>query len=237
MATTLLVPRCCSDGNPQCAKEYAPLYAQVRTKPALDYKTRKALLSHWSPRIAKTIVKKCYPDFRGSYEQNLWLLTLTAANQADLYSTHTSLYTQEAREKNILFLWPYPNMEDTRLCGPSHYMYHILKWGNAEINAILTNSPRQSERLNIKYLIKALCLTKIYRELPSDASAANERRKALKAIVKTQMMLSAQNNSEFKIIAYGWTYLRNQRPFSMGTSKASQALAEIDAQIFRSLRR
>jgi hypothetical protein len=35
-----------------------------------------------------------------------------------------------------------------------------------------------------------------------------ERKKALDALVKAQMMLTGANQIEFKAIAYGWTHLR-----------------------------
>ena len=47
-------------------------------------------------------------------------------------------------------------------------------------------------------------------EKPSaaDIKLRKQRRKALKACVKAQMMLTPDNQDEFKIIAYGWTHLR-----------------------------
>jgi hypothetical protein len=204
------------------------LYAEIRAKSPLDYKTRKALLSHWSPRIAKAIAKKVDPDFRGSYEQNLWLLTHKAAETAvGPRPTGWTTYGWEAKEKGVKFLWPYPRIEDTRICAPSHYLYYILKTENAEVNAILARAYRFSERLNKKYLAKALRLHEVYAALPqprslrfdeedenpplpsaADIKLRLKRRKALKASVKAEMMLSAENNIEFKVIAYGWTHLK-----------------------------
>ena len=135
------------------------LYSEVRVKAPLDYKTRKALLSHWNPRVAKAICHAIYPDFRGTYEQHLWLLTHKAAEGIDsslIYkeSGYTS-YAREAKKKGVLFLWPYPRIEDGRLCGPSHYMYYILNWERAKVNAILSGGGgwRRSSRLNAKYLV------------------------------------------------------------------------------------
>ena len=76
------------------------LYAEIRAKAPLDYKTRKALLSHWSPRIAKAICRSVYPDFRGTYEQHLWLLTHKAAESAtEPKPTGWTTYAWEAKEK------------------------------------------------------------------------------------------------------------------------------------------
>ena len=235
MSTPLLIPRCCSAWRSGvCGDVNCKLYTEVRAKMPLSHKQRKALLSHWSPRVAKAIVKKCYPDFRGTYEQNLWLLTRIAAKQADpsVGVENCTSYAREASEKGILFLWPYPRIEDKRICCPSHYMYYILNWKNAEVNAILGNVVRRSQRLNAKYLIEALRLIKVYMDLPDAPSryfddpepspvpsaaydkARITRRKALKAAVKAQMMLTLENSIEFKVIAYGWTHLRKQATVS-----------------------
>ena len=183
------------------------LYSEVRAKAPLDYKTRKALLSHWNPRVAKAICHAIYPDFRGTYEQHLWLLTYKAAEGIDsslIYkeSGYTS-YAREAKEKGVLFLWPYPRIEDTRLCAPS-------SGGGGW---------RRSSRLNAKHLVEALRLIKVYVALPDGAAARKERRKALEAAVKAQMMLTVDNQIEFKAIAYGWTHLRKEK----STSSAAQA--------------
>jgi len=200
------------------------LYADVKAKAPLDYKTRKALLSHWSPRIAKAICRSVYPDFRGTYEQHLWLLTLKAAEGPAVQPGYTS-YAEEARQKGILFLQPYQRIEDTRLCSPSHYLHYILRYERSQVNALLAGADRCSARLNAKYLTEALRLNEVYAALPitpsrrfdeddpATPSAADiklrlMRRKALKAAVKAQMMLTAENQIEFKAIAYGWTHLR-----------------------------
>ena len=234
------------------ASSASSLYAEIRAKSPLDYKTRKALLSHWSPRVAKAIAKKVDPDFRGSYEQNLWLLTHKAAETAvGPRPTGWTTYGWEAKEKGVKFLWPYPRIEDTRICAPSHYLYYILKTENAEVNAILARAYRCSERLNKKYLAKALRLHEVYAALPeypsryfdededenppppsaADIKLRLKRRKALNAVVKAQMMLTADNQDEFKIIAYGWTHLRKQAPQVKSTCAAAEALAAIDAMI------
>jgi hypothetical protein len=218
----LLIPRCCADWRAGvCGKGAAcpvRLYAEVRAKAPLPYKQRKALLSHWSPRIAKAICRSVYPDFRGTYEQHLWLLTYRAAGSLDsglcYAATGSTSYAQEARQKGILFLWPYPRIEDTRLCGPSHYLHYIVRYERPRVNAILAGASRYSERLNAKYLTEALRLSKVYGALPSGPATLKERRKALNAAVKAQMMLSAENNIEFKAIAYGWTHLRKQAPLA-----------------------
>ena len=200
------------------------LYADVKAKAPLDYKTRKALLSHWSPRIAKAICRSVYPDFRGTYEQHLWLLTLKAAEGPAVQPGYTS-YAEEARQKGVKFLWPYQRIEDTRLCSPSHYLHYILRYERSQVNALLAGADRCSARLNAKYLTEALRLNEVYAALPTTPSRRFDeddpatpsaadiklrlmRRKALKAAVKAQMMLTADNQIEFKAIAYGWTHLR-----------------------------
>jgi hypothetical protein len=227
MSVCLLIPRCCDDWRAgvcgkgaacpvRLARERSYLYDEVRAKAPLPYRQRKALLSHWSPRIAKAICLSVYPDFRGTYEQHLWLLTYRAAETRDsglCYAAGGSTsYAQEARQKGILFLWPYPRIEDTRLCGPSHYLYYIVRYERPRVNAILAGASRYSQRLNAKYLTEALRLNKVYAALPSGPATLKERRKAHKAAVKAHMMLSAENNIEFKAIAYGWTHLRKQMP-------------------------
>ena len=211
------------------------LYADVKAKAPLDYKTRKALLSHWSPRIAKAICRSVYPDFRGTYEQHLWLLTLKAETTEPTSSIYCpgggySTYAKEAKEKGILFLWPYPRIEDTRLCGPSHYLHYIVRYERSQVNALLSGGCiyRYSERLNAKYLTETLRLHDVYcalqrtakntwRRFDDDESATPSsaeikarlmRQKALNALVKSQMRLTAANQIEFKAIAYGWTHLR-----------------------------
>ena len=203
------------------------LYAHVKAKAPLDYKTRKALLSHWSPRIAKAICRSVYPDFRGTYEQHLWLLTLKAAESVtEPKPTGWTTYAWEAKEKGVKFLWPYKRIEDTRLCSPSSYLHYILRYERSRVNALLAGAYRCSARLNAKYLTKALRLHDVYAALPeipsryfdddeeeqkpsaADIKLRLMRRKALKAVVKAQMMLTPDNQDEFKIIAYGWTHLR-----------------------------
>jgi len=203
------------------------LYADVKAKAPLDYKTRKALLSHWSPRIAKAICRSVYPDFRGTYEQHLWLLTLKAAESVtEPKPTGWTTYAWEAKEKGVKFLWPYKRIEDTRLCSPSSYLHYILRYERSRVNALLAGAYRCSARLNAKYLTKALRLHEVYAALPetrsryfdddeeeekpsaADIKLRLMRRKALKAVVKAQMMLTPDNQDEFKIIAYGWTHLR-----------------------------
>jgi len=201
----------------------ASLYAKIRAKAPLSYKERKGLLSHWSPRIAKAICRTVYPDFRGTYEQHLWLLAHKAAEGPAVAPGYTS-YAEEARQKGILFLWPYKRIEDTRLCSPSHYLHYIVRYERARVNALLTGAYRCSARLNAKYLTEALRLHKVYAALPETRSQRFDedepppsaadiklrlmRRKALKAAIKAQMMLTADNQIEFKAIAYGWTHLR-----------------------------
>ena len=232
------------------------LYADVKAKAPLDYKTRKALLSHWSPRIAKAICRSVYPDFRGTYEQHLWLLTHKAAESAtEPKPTGWTTYAWEAKEKGVKFLLPVKRIEDTRLCSPSSYLHYIVQYERPRINALLAGAYRYSERLNKKYLTKALRLHEVYSALPTapsrrfddddeDAprpppSAAAiklrlEKRKALNACIKAQMMLTADNLDEYKIIAYGWTHLRKQAPqapVARSTCAAAQVLAAIDAVI------
>jgi len=228
------------------------LYADVKAKAPLDYKTRKALLSHWSPRIAKAICRSVYPDFRGTYEQHLWLLTLKAAEGPAVQPGYTS-YAEEARQKGIKFLWPYKRIEDTRLCSPSSYLHYIVRYERSQVNALLAGAYRCSARLNAKYLTEALRLHEVYAALPeipsryfdedddeprpltaAEIKLRRMRRKALKAAVKAQMMLTPDNQDEFKIIAYGWTHLRKQAPqapVAKSTCAAAQALAAIDAMI------
>ena len=221
----LLIPRCCADWRSgvcgkggECpvrlARERSYLYAGVRDKPALDYKTHKALMSHWSPRVAKAICRAVYPDFKGTYEQHLWLLTYKAAEGEGTSLIYmeggSSSYAREAREKGVLFLWPYA-IEDTRLCGPSHYLYYVLNWERARVNAILAGASRCSLRINAKYLAEALHLKTVYGDLCQAAIPGEKGRKqrscALNTLVKKQMMLTAHNQIEFKAIAYGWTQL------------------------------
>ena len=185
----------------------AALYAEIRAKAPLCYNTRHGLLQHWSPRVAKAICRSIYPDFKGTYEQHMWLLTHRAAQGA-------SVYAQEAKEKGILFLWPY-HYENTRLCGPSHYLYYVLRWERPQVNVILGNPSRYSVRLNNRHLSEALLLNEVYvalcRERKEGFKGRQERIRALNASVKKQMMLSAHNLIEFKAIAYGWTHLREAR--------------------------
>lgn len=185
----------------------AALYAEIRAKAPLCYNTRHGLLQHWSPRLAKTICRSIYPDFKGTYEQHMWLLTHRAAQGA-------SVYAQEAKEKGILFLWPY-HYENTRLCGPSHYLYYVLRWERPQVNVILGSPSRYSVRLNNRHLSEALLLNEVYvelcRERKEGFKGRQERISALNASVKKQMMLSAHNLIEFKAIAYGWTHLREAR--------------------------
>jgi len=230
----------------------ASLYAEIRAKAPLSYKERKGLLSHWSPRIAKAICRSVYPDFRGTYEQHLWLLTHKAAEGATgPRPTGWTTYAWEAKEKGVLFLWPYPRIEDTRLCSPSSYLHYIVQYERPRVNALLAGAYRCSARLNAKYLTKALHLHEVYAALPetrsrrfdddddenppppsaADIKLRKQRRKALKACVKAQMMLTVVNLDEFKIIAYGWTHLRKQAPQAKSTCAAAQALAAIDAMI------
>jgi hypothetical protein len=240
----------------------AELYDAVKAKKPLDYKTRKALLTHWTPKIAKAICRTVYPDFRGTYEQHLWLLTHKAAETEPTSSLYRpgggyTTYAEEARQKGILFLWPYARIEDTRLCGPSHYLHYIVRYERERVNAILAGASRCSERLNAKYLAEALRLYEVYAALPqsrsqrfdededkppppsaADIKLRKQRRLALKASVKAQMMLTADNQIEFKAIAYGWTHLRKQAPAAKSTSPAAkstspaaQEIAAIDTQI------
>lgn len=235
------------------AKMSTTLYADVKAKAPLSYKERKALLSHWSPRIAKAICHSMYPDFRGTYEQHLWLLTLKAAESATgPKPTGWTTYAWEAKEKGVMFLQPYPRIEDTRSCSPSHYLHYIARYEQSKINALLAGAYRCSARLNAKYLAKALRLHEVYAALPetpsrcfdeeeedkprpppsaADIKLRKQRRKALNACVKAQMMLTADNLDEYKIIAYGWTHLRKQAPVAKSTCAAAQALAAIDAVI------
>jgi hypothetical protein len=205
------------------ASSNVSLYAEIRAKKPLDYKERKALLSHWSPRVAKVICNSVYPDFRGTYEQYLWLLTHKAAEGPAVPPGYTS-YAEEARQKGILFLWP-KRIEDVHLCAPSHYLHYIMRYDQPRVNALLAGANRSSKRLNTKYLAEALRLNEVYMRLPqprskrfddpetplpsaADNKARKERRKALKASVKAQMMLSSKNLIEFKAIVYGATHLQ-----------------------------
>jgi len=223
------------------------LYAFVKAKAPLPYKQRKLLLSHWSPRIAKAICRSVYPDFRGTYEQHLWLLTLKAAEGPAVTPGYTS-YAEEARQKGVMFLQPYRRIEDTRLCTPSMYLHYIVRYERPQVNELLAGAYRCSARLNAKYLAKALRLHEVYAALPeipsryfdddeeekpsaADIKLRLKRRKALKACVKAQMMLTADNLDEYKIIAYGWTHLRKQAPVAKNTCAAAQALAAIDSVI------
>ena len=228
------------------------LYADVKAKAPLPYKQRKLLLSHWSPRIAKAVCRSVYPDFRGTYEQHLWLLTHKAAESAtEPKPTGWTTYAWEAKEKGVMFLQPYPRIEDTRLCSPSSYLHYIVRCERSKINALLAGAYRCSARLNAKYLAKALRLHEVYAALPeirsrrfdededkprlapsaADIKLRLMRRKALNACIKAQMMLTADNLDEYKIIAYGWTHLRKQAPVAKSTCAAAQALAAIDAVI------
>ena len=228
------------------------LYADVKAKAPLPYKQRKLLLSHWSPRIAKAVCRSVYPDFRGTYEQHLWLLTHKAAESAtEPKPTGWTTYAWEAKEKGVMFLQPYPRIEDTRLCSPSSYLHYIVRCERSKINALLAGAYRCSARLNAKYLAKALRLHEVYAALPeirsrrfdededkprpppsaADIKLRLMRRKALNACVKAQMMLTADNLDEYKIIAYGWTHLRKQAPVAKSTCAAAQALAAIDTVI------
>ena len=231
----------------------AALYAAVKAKAPLSYKERKALLSHWTPRMAKAVCRSVYPDFRGTYEQHLWLLTLKAAESAtEPKPTGWTTYAWEAKEKGVMFLQPYPRIEDTRSCSPSHYLHYIVRCEQSKINALLAGAYRYSARLNAKYLTKALRLYEVYAALPesrsrrfdedeedkprpppsaADIKLRKQRRLALNASVKAQMMLTPDNLAEFQAIAYGWTHLRKQAPVAKSTCAAAQALAAIDAVI------
>jgi len=230
----------------------AELYAAVKAKKPLDYKTRKALLSHWTPKIAKAICRIVYPDFRGAYEQHLWLLTHNAAETEPTSSIYCpggySSYAKEAKEKGVLFLWPYARIEDTRLCGPSHYLHYIVRCERSKINAILAGPSRCSVRLNAKYLTETLRLHEVYTALPrywrpygvaesAPLSAAavkmcKDRSEALGRLVNSQMMLTGDNLNEFKAIAYGWTHLRKETaPPTNSLSPAAQEIARMDAEL------
>lgn len=229
----------------------AELYAAVKAKKPISSHNRKALRSHWSPKIAKAICRTVYPDFQGTYEQHLWLLAHKAAESAtEPKPTGWTTYAWEAKEKGILFLMPYPRIEDTRSCSPSQYLHYIVRCERSKINAILAGATRCSARLNAKHLTEALRLYEVYAALPSspplrfdededkprplsaaDIKLRKQRRLALKASVKAQMMLTADNLAEFQAIAYGWTHLRKQAPAEKSTCAAAQALAAIDAQI------
>ena len=192
----------------------AALYAEIRAKAPLCCKQRKALLSHWNPRVAKAICRSIYPDFRGNYEQHMWLLTHKAAEGVDsslLYSPgeYTS-YAREAKEKGVLFLWPY-HYENTRLCGPTHYLYYILGWNREQVRAILHPTPRvRSMRLDAKYLTEALRLMEEYHSIADAAKPGPkgrmERRVALNRAVKVQTMLGP-SIAQFQRIAYGWMHV------------------------------
>jgi hypothetical protein len=238
------------------------LYAEIRSKKPLDYKTRKTLLTHWTPKIAKAICRTVYPDFRGTYEQHLWLLTHNATETEPTSSLYRpgggyTTYAEEARQKGILFLWPYPRIEDTRICSPSHYLHYIVRCERSKIDAILAGATRCSARLNAKHLTEALRLYEVYAALPTAPSRRFDededkprppsaaaiklrlkKRQALKAAINAQMMLTADNQIEFKAIAYGWTHLRKQAPAAKSTSPAAtstspaaQEIAAIDTQI------
>ena len=231
----------------------AALYAAVKAKKPISSHNRKALRSHWSPKIAKAICRTVYPDFQGTYEQNLWLLAHKAAADAvEPKPTGWTTYAWEAKEKGILFLMPYPRIEDTRSCSPSHYLHYIVRCEQSKINAILAGPTRCSARLNAKHLAKALRLYEVYAALPesrsrrfdedeedkprpppsaADIKLRKQRRLALNASVKAQMMLTPDNLAEFQAIAYGWTHLRKQAPVAKSTCAAAQALAAIDAVI------
>ena len=188
------------------------LFTEVRAKTPLPQAQRQALLSHWHPRVAKAIARSLYPDFRGSYEQCLWLLTLkTAEGTGNTGSGTYNMYVQEAREKGILFLLPVKRIEDVRLCGPSHYLYYILKWEREQVNALLSPEPRRSSRLLKKYLIDAVIAFHAYRdlcyELKPGIKGKQERRRALNTSVNKQMMLGSAL-VYFQHLAYGWTHLK-----------------------------
>ena len=218
----------------------AELYAAVKAKKPISSHNRKALRSHWSPKIAKAICRTVYPDFQGTYEQHLWLLAHKAAEGAE--ATKPLDWTSmawEAKEKGILFLMPYPRIEDTRLCSPSHYLHYIVQCERSKIDAILAGASRCSARLNAKYLAEALRRYEVYAALPTPPSSAainlrNQRHLALKAVVKAQMMLTPDNLAEFQAIAYGWTQRNRQWRnilVAKSMSPAAQAIAAIDAQI------
>ena len=145
---------------------------------------------------------------------------------------------------------PYPRIEDTRSCSPSHYLHYIVRCERSKIDAILAGASRCSARLNAKHLTEALRLYEVYAALPSspplrfdededkprapspaDIKLRKQRRLALNAAVKAQMMLTADNLAEFQAIAYGWTHLRKQAPVPKSTCAAAQAIAAIDAVI------
>jgi hypothetical protein len=187
------------------------LFATVRAKTPLTHEQRQALLSHWSPRVAKAIARSLYPDFRGTYEQHLWLLTLKAAEGTGNTGSGTyNLYVQESREKGILFLLPVKRIEDVRLCGPSHYLYYILNWEREQVNALLSPEMRRSPRLLKKYLIDAVLAFHAYRDLCYEAKPGikgkQERRRALNTSVNKQMMLGS-GLVYFQQLAYGWKHL------------------------------
>jgi hypothetical protein len=203
------------------------LFTEVRAKTPLPHAQRQALLSHWRPRVAKAIARSLYPDFRGTYEQCLWLLTLNAAEGTGNTGSGTyNLYAQEAREKGILFLLPVKRIEDVRLCGPSHYLYYILKWERERVNALLSPELRRSQRLLKKYLIDAVLAFRAYRDLCYDAKpgikGAQERRRALNTCVGKQITLGPAL-VYFQQLAYGWR----------GTTAVggSREILEIDTQV------
>lgn len=203
------------------------LFTEVRAKTPLPNAQCKALLSHWSPRVAKAIARSLYPDFRGTYEQHLWLLTLKAAEGTGNTGSGTyNLYAQEAREKGILFLLPVKRIEDVRLCGPSHYLYYILKWEKQQVNALLSPEKRRSQRLLTKQLIATVLSFRAYRDLCYEAKpgikGAQERRRALNACVGKQIMLGPAL-VYFQQIAYGWRHTT-----AVG---GSREILEIDTQV------
>ena len=188
----------------------SPAHTNV-TMPTLTYKQRTAIKSHWSPRVARAICRSIYPDFRGNYDQNLHMLAKRAAESRDPTllpgNEGFTSYAREAREKGALFLWPY-HYTDTRVCNPSHYLYYILNWERAQVNALLATPRRLSERLNATMLKEAKRLTDVYHALCDEhkpgIKGAQERRRGLNAVVKAKLMLSYENARTYEREVYGW---------------------------------
>lgn len=185
--------------------EWEPPHTPTANMPALTSTQRKAIQSHWSPRVAKAICRIIRPDFKGDYEKALLLLTEMATKTSDPTllpgNEGFTSYAREAREKGVLFLWPY-HYTDTRVCNPSHYMYYILNCERAQVNALLAPPRRLSDRLNAKILKVAFQKHEALMEF--DRKDKVGYRRAMDEFVKAKTMLTLTNANTFERVAYGW---------------------------------
>lgn len=192
--------------RPEWEPPHTPLSPHATANmPALTSTQRKAIQSHWSPRVARAICRSIYPDFRGNYDQNLHMLAKRAAETSDPSllpgNEGFTSYAREAREKGALFLWPY-HSTSSLLCNPSHYLYYILNWKQAQVNALLAPPRRLSERLNAKMLKVVFQKHKAIMEF--DMKDKVGYRRAMDEFVKARLMLTLPNANTFERVAYGW---------------------------------